>query len=98
MTTMLAPPQTPLGDESTSYVYAASNAEACRLIADLLRQFPDVGVQTPQESAEPLLVVECDDESRAQSLHDIVVTIDLGARLLQPSDSIDSRQALGSRT
>jgi hypothetical protein len=82
---MLASPQRPASRETTTYVFVAGNPEAQRLMETLLSRFQDIGIRTAGDEIEPLLIVECDDEARAQSLHDIVVTIDRSARLLEPS-------------
>ncbi len=65
-----------------AYTFAVSNTEAQRLIADLLRQFADIHVRTLKRGKRPLLVVECRDAQRAESLHDVIVTLDWGARLV----------------
>lgn len=85
MAVVLASPQRPTGHDLKTYVYAASNPEAQRLLATLLSRFQDIGVRTAGDDTAPLLIVVCDDATRAQSLHDIIATIDWGARLLEPS-------------
>lgn len=64
------------------HTYAVSNAEAQRLTASLLGRFPDVRVQTAKRGKRALVVVECQDPQRAESLYDVIVTIDWGARLV----------------
>lgn len=62
------------------FTYAASNPEAQRLIADLLANFRDIRVDTRTAGDEPLVIVWCPDPKRAESLHDVIVTLDWGAR------------------
>jgi hypothetical protein len=63
-----------------TFTYAASNPDAQHLIADLLGNFHDIQVETPTIGDQPLVVVACPDSSRAESLHDVIVTLDWGAR------------------
>jgi hypothetical protein len=60
--------------------YAASSADAQRLIADLLGNFHDIEVDTSTAGNEPLVIVKCPNPQRAESLHDVIVTLDWGAR------------------
>jgi len=63
-----------------TFSYAASNADAQRLIADLLGNFHDIEVNTRTAGDEPLVIVRCPNPQRAESLHDVIVTLDWGAR------------------
>ena len=58
-----------------TFTYAASNPDAQHLIADLLGNFHDIQVETPTIGDQPLVVVACPDSSRAESLHDVIVTL-----------------------
>ena len=60
--------------------YAASSDDAQRLIADLLGNFHDIEVNTSTVGDEPLVIVKCPNPQRAESLHDVIVTLDWGAR------------------
>ena len=62
------------------FTYAASNPDAQRLIADLLGNFHDIEVKTRTAGGEPLVIVKCPNPQRAESLHDVIVTLDWGAR------------------
>ena len=57
-------------------MYAASSADAQRLIADLLGNFHDIEVNTRTAGNEPLVIVKCPNPQRAESLHDVIVTLD----------------------
>ena len=63
-----------------TFTYVASNPDAQRLIADLLGNFRDIEVSTRTTGGERLVVVRCPDPQRAESLHDVIVTLDWGAR------------------
>jgi hypothetical protein len=63
-----------------TFTYAASNRDAQRLIADLLGNFRDIEVDTRTAGDEPLVIVKCPNPQRAESLHDVIVTLDWGAR------------------
>lgn len=63
-----------------TFTYAATNADAQHLIADLLGNFPDIRVATATAGGQPLVIVACSDAARAESLHDVIVTLDWGAR------------------
>ena len=63
-----------------TFTYAASNPDAQRLIADLLGNFRDIEVKTRTAGDEPLVIVRCPNPERAESLHDVIVTLDWGAR------------------
>ncbi|MFL6089143.1 MAG: hypothetical protein ACJ71Z_03275 [Aeromicrobium sp.] len=85
MTAVIMPStfQSPQGGEPwLVHTYAVSNPEAQRLTASLLGRFPDVNVKTAKRGKRPLVVVECQDPQRAESLYDVIVTIDWGARLV----------------
>lgn len=62
------------------FTYVASNRDAQRLIADLLRNFHDIKVETSTAAGQPLVTVGCPSPQRAESLHDVIVTLDWGAR------------------
>lgn len=64
------------------HTYAVSNREAQRLTASLLSRFADVHVTTSKRGKKRLVSVECEGPQRAQSLHDVILTIDWGARLV----------------
>jgi hypothetical protein len=64
------------------HTYAVSNREAQRLTASLLSRFADVHVTTSKSGKKRLVSVECEGPQRAQSLHDVILTIDWGARLV----------------
>ena len=69
------------GSKDSSWLtYAASSADAQRLIADLLGNFRDIEVDTRTAADEPLVIVKCPNPQRAESLHDVIVTLDWGAR------------------
>jgi len=63
-----------------TFTYAASSPDAQRLIAELLSNFRDIDVNTRTAGDEPLVVVRCPNPQRAESLHDVIVTLDWGAR------------------
>lgn len=63
-----------------TFTYAASNQDAQRLIADLLGNFHDIEVGTRMAGDESLVVVRCPNPQRAESLHDVILTLDWGAR------------------
>ena len=63
-----------------TFTYAASNSDAQRLIADLLSNFRDIEVKTRTAGDEPLVIVRCPNPQRAESLHDVIVTLDWGVR------------------
>ncbi|HUS22102.1 MAG TPA: hypothetical protein VMZ66_08845 [Aeromicrobium sp.] len=63
-----------------TFTYAASNSDAQLLIADLLGNFHDIQVETATTGGQPLVIVACPDSDRAESLHDVIVTLDWGAR------------------
>jgi len=63
-----------------TFTYAASNPDAQHLIADLLGNFRDIRVDTATAGGQPLVIVACPDADRAESLHDVIVTLDWGAR------------------
>jgi len=63
-----------------TFTYAASNPDAQRLIADLLGNFHDIEVDTRTAGDDPLVIVKCPNPQRAESLHDVIVTLDWGAR------------------
>lgn len=63
-----------------TFTYAASNPDAQHLIADLLGNFHDIHVETATAAGQPLVIVVCSDAERAESLHDVIVTLDWGAR------------------
>jgi hypothetical protein len=63
-----------------TFTYTASNSEAQRLIAELLGNFRDIEVNTRTAGDEPLVIVKCPNPQRAESLHDVIVTLDWGAR------------------
>jgi hypothetical protein len=63
-----------------TFTYVASNPDAQRLIADLLGNFHDVEVDTSTAGDEPIVTVACPNPQRAESLHDVIVTLDWGAR------------------
>ena len=67
-----------------TFTYAASNSDAQRLIADLLSNFRDIEVRTRTAGDDPLVIVRCPNPQRAESLHDVIVTLDWGAR---PTDA-----------
>lgn len=63
-----------------TFTYAASNSDAQRLIAHLLANFRDIRVDTATAGGQPLVIVACPCAERAESLHDVIVTLDWGAR------------------
>ena len=63
-----------------TFTYAASNLDAQHLIADLLGNFHDIRVDTATADGQLLVIVACPDADRAESLHDVIVTLDWGAR------------------
>ena len=63
-----------------TFTYAASNSDAQHLIADLLGNFHDIRVITATADSQPLVIVACPNADRAESLHDVIVTLDWGAR------------------
>jgi hypothetical protein len=63
-----------------TFTYAASNPDAQHLIADLLGNFHDIHVETTVTGGQPLVIVACPDAPRAESLHDVIMTLDWGAR------------------
>ena len=63
-----------------TFTYVASNPDAQRLIADLLGNFHDIAVDTAIAGDEPIVTVACPNPQRAESLHDVIVTLDWGAR------------------
>jgi len=63
-----------------TFTYAASSADAQHLIADLLGNFHDIRVDTATRGGQPMVIVACRDAERAESLHDVIVTLDWGAR------------------
>lgn len=67
-----------------TFTYVASNPDAQRLIADLLGNFRDIEVSTRTMGDERLVVVRCPNPQRAESLHDVIVTLDWGARPTVP--------------
>lgn len=67
-----------------TFTYVASNPDAQRLIADLLGNFRDIEVSTRTTGDERLVVVRCPNPQRAESLHDVIVTLDWGARPTVP--------------
>ena len=67
-------------DSYLTVTFVASNPDAQRLIADLLGTFHDVEVATSTAGDEPVVTVACPNPQRAESLHDVIVTLDLGAR------------------
>jgi len=62
--------------------YAVSNRESQRLTASLLERFADVHVRTTERGGRPLIIVECQGSTRAQALHDVILTTDWAARLV----------------
>jgi len=63
-----------------TFTYAASNPDAQHLIADLLGNFHDIRVDTATADGQLLVIVACPDADRAESLFDVIVTLDWGAR------------------
>lgn len=63
-----------------TFTYVASNPDAQRLIADLLGNFHDIEVTTSMSADQPIVTVGCPDPQRAESLHDVILTLDWGAR------------------
>jgi hypothetical protein len=63
-----------------TFTYAASNPDAQRLIAELLGNFRDIRVYTATTGGQPVVIVACPNTERAESLHDVIVTLDWGAR------------------
>lgn len=63
-----------------TFTYAASNPDAQHLIADLLGNFHDIRVDTATVDGHPLVIVACPNAARAESLHDVIMTLDWGAR------------------
>lgn len=92
MTTTIGAMRNGLQDSSwLTFTYAASNPDAQRLIADLLGNFHDIEVNTRTAGDEPLVVVRCPNPQRAASLHDVIVTLDWGARpTVAPVSSISA--------
>ncbi|MFL6089084.1 MAG: hypothetical protein ACJ71Z_02980 [Aeromicrobium sp.] len=59
--------------------YRVSDADAQGLIAGLLATVDDLTVGTATRGSGHFLTVECADEARAQSIYELIMTIDEGA-------------------
>ncbi len=77
-----------------TFTYVASNPEAQRLIADLLGNFHDIEVETSTSAGRPTVTVACPNPERAESLHDVILTLDWGARPATRPAALSARQPL----